>query len=480
MSERRKLVTNSVSMLVNRLTQGIVAFVLTATIARTLGAHALGQYLLAFSYYYMFMSIASQGLKNFFTREISREPQEIPVYLVNGTLLQLFFSVIGYFALVITVFALPYSSDTSTICYLMGLTIIPFSLSNVTEAIFQAQEKMHLIAFSTVPIYILRLLVMIWAMQHKYGIGHIAGILVVSETLILIIEWCLLIQIIKPQWQIKQDFIWKNIKKSRTFFAIEAAGIIASRMQILILSLLGSELLVGLYGAIEQLMQPYYIVCNSILLAAFPKMSKAVDLGKEKQRQLTEVILEILLCIAFPLIIGFLFFGNDLLTFIYNDSDFKQALLPLKLVVLTLVTFTLSRTCGYVLIANHLEKFHLIEVILNTVIGGLVGIYFISLYGLLGAAYMAIVMSLTASAVLIYSVYSRLFSFRLWKIMRSPFIISILMLPIFAFLQKMHLNFLIILIATTLVYIVLATLLMIRALGGWSSVYAKFLKKSSI
>lgn len=317
-------------------------------------------------------------------------------------------------------------------------------------------------------------------MQHKYGIGHIAGILVVSETLILIIEWCLLIQIIKPQWQIKQDFIWKNIKKSRTFFAIEAAGIIASRMQILILSLLGSELLVGLYGAIEQLMQPYYIVCNSILLAAFPKMSKAVDLGKEKQRQLTEVILEILLCIAFPLIIGFLFFGNDLLTFIYNDSDFKQALLPLKLVVLTLVTFTLSRTCGYVLIANHLEKFHLIEVILNTVIGGLVGIYFISLYGLLGAAYMAIVMSLTASAVLIYSVYSRLFSFRLWKIMRSPFIISILMLPIFAFLQKMHLNFLIILIATTLVYIVLATLLMIRALGGWSSVYAKFLKKSSI
>lgn len=37
MSERRKLAVNSLSMLVNRLTQGIATFVLTAAIARTLG-----------------------------------------------------------------------------------------------------------------------------------------------------------------------------------------------------------------------------------------------------------------------------------------------------------------------------------------------------------------------------------------------------------------------------------------------------------
>jgi O-antigen/teichoic acid export membrane protein len=335
----------------------------------------------------------------------------------------------------------------------MGLNIIPFALSNVTEAIFQAQEKMHLIAFSTVPIYILRLLVIIWAINQKYGVGHIAGILVISETIILIIEWCLLVQIIKPKWQIKQDFIWKTIKNSRTFFAIEATGIIASRMQILTLSLLGSEILVGIYGAIEQLMQPYYIVCNSILLAAFPKMSKAVHLGKEKQRQLVEGILEALICIALPLIIGILFFGKDLVNFVYKDPTFNQAVLPLQLVALTLVTFTLGRTCGYVLLSNNYEKFNLIEVIVTTVLGGFVGIYFISIYGLLGAAYMAIVMSLTASGVLGYGVYSRIFSFRLWKIMIRPIVISILMLPVFIILRNSNLSFFATFVTNTCVYI---------------------------
>jgi O-antigen/teichoic acid export membrane protein len=45
-----KLLKNSLSLLVNRLTQGIATFVLTTVIARNLGSHELGQYILAISY----------------------------------------------------------------------------------------------------------------------------------------------------------------------------------------------------------------------------------------------------------------------------------------------------------------------------------------------------------------------------------------------------------------------------------------------
>ncbi len=147
-------------MIVNRLVQSITTFVLTAAIARNLGAEAIGQYLLAYSYYFIFVGIASQGLKIFFARELAREPQKTSVYLMSGTWLQLIFSLVSYGGLVIVVFLLPYSSKTSTLCYIMGLTIIPFALSNVTEAIFQAKEKMHLIAIATVPVYVLRLIIM--------------------------------------------------------------------------------------------------------------------------------------------------------------------------------------------------------------------------------------------------------------------------------------------------------------------------------
>ncbi|MDZ7960107.1 MAG: oligosaccharide flippase family protein [Aulosira sp. DedQUE10] len=473
-----KVLTNSLSLLINRLTQGITTFVLTAAIARNLGAYSLGQYLLAISYYYIFVNLASQGLKTLFTRELARSPEETPIYLVNGTLLQLILSVIGYLGLVIWVFLLPYSADTSLVCYVMGLTIMPFALSNITEAIFQAQEKMHLITISTVPIYILRLLVMLWAMQMHYGVIYIAGILIISETLITAIQWMLLTKMVKPQWQIQKDFIFNTIKAARTFFALEGVGIIAGKLDLLILSLLGNEFLIGLYGAVTQLMQPFYIVANSANMAAFPSMSKAVYLGKEKQRESTENIIEFLLCMGLPFAIGMWFFGKQLLLFVYKDQSFLQADIILYLISLTIITSTFSRALSYLLIANGLEKFNLIEVALSSALGGLAGVVFISQYKLLGAALMGLVMSLFSFSLYMYTTYSRLFSLRLWHVLRRPLLITFLMLIVFVLLEKLNLDFLVILILSICAYGLLMGSMTVHQLGGINKIREKILNKA--
>ncbi|MEA5580245.1 oligosaccharide flippase family protein [Nodularia harveyana UHCC-0300] len=473
-----KLLKNSLSLLVNRLTQGIATFILTTVIARNLGAYELGQYILAISYYYIFVTFVGQGLRTLFTRELAREAEATPVYLVSGTFLQLILSIIGYVLLVCVVFLLPYNADTSLVCYIMGLAVIPFALSNITEAIFQAQENMHLIAITTVPIYILRLVVMIWLINLDYSINHIAGIMVISEILILLIQWVFLVRKIKPAWQIDQDFMRKSLYSVRTFFAINASGIVAGKMDVLLISLLGSEFLVGLYGMIAQLMQPFLIVSNSVSIAAFPLMSKAVNLGKEKQQEETENVVEILLAMSIPFAMGVSFFANELLILIYNDSKFLEASLPLQINVLTLVAAPFIRSFGYLLVANGLEKYNLFEVLITTVSGGVSGVVLISQYKLIGAALMKIVMSVSACGLLTYAVYSRLFSLNLWRIMRRPLLISGLMLIIFLLLKKINLDFLLTLIISTLTYIVLICLVFRRDLGGFNSIRQKFsLKK---
>ena len=473
MSEKHKLLLNSLSMVANRLVQGVSTFVLTAAIARNLGADALGAYLLSISFYYIFVNISSQGFKTLFTREIARQPQETPVYLVSGTLLQLIFSIIAYVALVVVVFLLPYNPKTSLICYITGLTVIPFALSNITEAVFQAQEKMHLIAISTVPVYILRLLAMLWIMQLNYGIEYVAGILVISESLILVIEWLIIINIIKIKWQINQDFIWNTIKAARTFIAIEGIGIVAGKIDILILSLLGSEFLLGLYGIVTQLMQPFYIVSSSLALAAFPRMSKAVYLGKKEQRQEAENLIKLLLCMSLPFLMGLLFYGKELLLFIYHNPSFTQAVVVLNLTALTLITSSFTRTFSYVLIANGFEKFNLIEVTTTTIVGALAGIFLISEYKLLGAALMSLAMSLTNFSILMYAVYSRVFTLRLLLVIRLPLLISSLMLIVFLILQKINLDFFFTLIVATCAYSVFVGLAIAHKLSLFNSVWQK-------
>src|SRR4030095_9908816 len=99
-SVRRKLVGNSLSLVANQITQNATSFLLSISIARILGAYELGQYSLAFSYYFIFMTMSSQGLKTLFTRELAKSPEKIQTCLISGTLLQLIFSSIGYLALV--------------------------------------------------------------------------------------------------------------------------------------------------------------------------------------------------------------------------------------------------------------------------------------------------------------------------------------------------------------------------------------------
>ncbi|MFN7413510.1 MAG: oligosaccharide flippase family protein [Dolichospermum sp.] len=472
-----KLVKNTFSLLANRLVQSITTFLLTASISRTLGAYALGQYLLAFTYYYIFVSIISQGLKTLFTRELSRNPEEMPVYLVSGTLLQFVLSIVGYVALVVVVFVLPYNADTSMVCYILGLTIIPFALSNITEAIFQAQEKMNLIAISTIPVYILRLLVMLWCIHLKYGINYLAGIFVVSEALIFIIQWILITQTVKPKWHIDQDFIWKVLKSARIFLAIDAVGIVSTRLDILIISLLGSELMVGLYGAIEQLQQPFMMIVNSLSLAVFPSMTKAVDKTKENQRQVTENISEILMGISLPFIVGIFFFGGDLLKFIYQDSNFNQAILALHISSLALILYPFVRIFNYLLLAYGLEKFNLIETIATSFITGVSGVILISQYQLLGAALMEVLGTITSFVILGYAVYSRILTLTLWKIMFRPLIITLGTAFVFIILEKVTLGLILNIIISVFSYSLLAGSFMIQSLGGVNATWKKVFNK---
>lgn len=463
-------------MIANRLAQSITAFVLTAAIARNLGVEALGQYLLGYSYYFMFVGIASQGLKVLFTRELAREPEKTSVYLISGTWLQLIFSFLSYGALIIVVFLLPYSSKTSTLCYIIGLTIIPFALSNVTEAIFQAKEKMHLIAIATVPVYILRLLIMIWAMQLKYGVEYLGAILFFSETLILVIEWILITRFVKIQWQIDRVFVWNTIKNARTFVVIEAMAVVSSRIQILILSLLGNEFLVGLFGGIVQLLQPFLIIANSITVAMFPRLSKVADQGREKQQPIAESFIEILLTIGLPLFLGLLFFGKDLLVFIYTPS-FAQGSLALSISAVSLLFLPFIRTLCYLLVANHFEIVNLREVFITNTFGSLLGVALVSQYHLLGAAIMSLLMTILGCSQYVYFTYTLLFPLNLWRIIRRPVIIGILMLVVFLILKNINLNFLLTLIIATSSYILFVIFMSIHALGGIHLIWEKFVKK---
>ncbi|KAB8331472.1 oligosaccharide flippase family protein [Scytonema tolypothrichoides VB-61278] len=479
MENKRKLLSNSLSVLINRLTQSVVTFILSASIARILGADELGRYLLAFSIYFIFVGIFSAGLKISIVREVAHETdsENISFYLINCSLLQLLLSLFGYVALLITVTLLPYENDTSIICYIVGAAVIPFSLSNMTEAIFQAQERMHLIALSAAPVYVTRLLLMILAMQQGYGLKAVSALFVTSEFLILFVQWFLLTYNTRIKWIIDHKFIVRILKSSSYFFLIDSVTVINSRIEILIISLTGSEFLVGLYGGVVQLMQPFLIIVDSITSAVYPSLAKSAKLGVEQQKKTSQFIIEILLSIALPTSIGFFFFAGDLLEFVYGSPRFREAATVLSIYSLALIIWSFNRPLSYVLMANGLEKVNMRDVSISAALKLGLGLIIVPSYKLIGAVILNLVIYTSTFCQYMYAFYNRLYVINVMKSLRYPLLICLVITPFFVILKKINLNFGITLAILTSIYLIIVGSIAIYEVGGFRAAWARITSK---
>ncbi|KAI9132692.1 oligosaccharide flippase family protein [Acaryochloris sp. CCMEE 5410] len=473
----KKLVANSLALISNRIVQSATSFIVLALIARSLGSFALGQYTLAFSYYFVFMTLVSSGFKTLFTRELSQKSSEISSYLISGTSLQLLFSIIGYILLFLVVHFMPYTSTTENICYVIGLAIIPFSLSNIVEAIFQAQEKMHWIAICTIPVYIVRTIIIYLGLISGYGIILTSGIFVISESIIFLFEWYLIQKFNQFRWTIDKGFIQKTIKLARTFLAIDGISVFRERMEIFIISLFSNESTIGLYGSVMQLMQPFSIVSDSIVLAAFPKMSKMSSSSSKSKKELAERAIELLLLLAIPMFFGTLFFSRHLLLFIYQDLDFADASIALCIISFGMVTRAFNKPLSYTLVANHLEQINLKEVLYGTAFGGLISVIFVSQFQLEGAAVSTIFVKLFGIWVYTYATFKRLFHLNFWRVVKRPLLVGGLMALLFTALNTAKVDFFSTLTISILVYSLVIFLMAFQSLELSNQLFSKLLRK---
>lgn len=479
-STRFKLVSNSLALLANQITQNATSFILSISIARILGPYELGQYTLAFTYYFIFMTMSSQGLKTLLTREISRHPNKLQTYLVSGTLLQIIFSLLAYVALFLLVLLLPYGRATMVLCWIVGAALVPYGISNVTEAIFQAQERMYLITISTVPIYVLRLIVMFVVMKLRLGINVVGFILVTSEVIILIVEWGFILRLNAPlQWTIDIPFMRETARAVRTFLAIESVSVFKLRMQIFFLSLLAGETVVGLYGAAVQLLQPFQLISQSLVVAALPSMTRVREEDTERLQRLIETIISALLVVAIPLLVGFLFIGGDFLVFVYRDPEFVLAGGALVIAGMMMIPLSITRALSYVMMAKGYERVNLRTVVINTVLGAVVSILLISPFQIIGAAVSALTVEISGAAQFYYAVRARLFSIRAWKILWRPLLVSAIMAIVFLALHVLQASILVTILVAGTAYAAMVGTIIIQMLDLQDKLFRKIFRSSA-
>jgi len=387
----RRIVGNAVSILTSDVVNRATTFVLYALVARHLGAFEFGQMSLALTLFYTFQVLAGAGLKTLVTREVTKDRTKTDQYLVNGSTVVAVFSLLSMTVLLLFVRLMNYATDTASIIVMLCLGVLPYSLSAICEAVFQAWERMHYIAYASVPVNIAKVGLAFLILQHGYGLHQLVILVLACHVATVGVEWCLMLQrITRPRVRIDPRFCLVMTRSTSTFLGIEGIIAIASSLNIVLLSKLTSETAVGLYNAAAQLMVPVTFAYQSIVVSVFPIMCRRFDPSFQGLRLISERLIEFLLAIALPSAVGLFFLADSALFLLYREEDFLLASGALRIMVGNLILLALIHALGQVLLAGLREKVTLRIVAVNALVNLVLGLILISRLGLTGAAITAL------------------------------------------------------------------------------------------
>lgn len=424
-SSIRKIARNTVSLVTSDVVNKAANFVLYALVARFLGTFEFGQMALAFTLFYAFQVLAMAGLKNLITREVARDTTKTEQYLVNGSAAVAVFSLLSTILLLSFVRLLNYSTDTASIIILLSLGLLPYSLSTICEAVFQGWEKMQYIAYANVPVNIAKVSLAFLILQQGYSLYYLVILILVCHVATLCVEWSLMLHhISRPRVRVDPRFCLTMTRSASTFLGITGIVAISLSLNIVLLSKLTNETEVGLYSAAAQLIVPLTLVFQNIVLSVFPMMCRQFRTSIKSLKRTTEYLLELLLAIALPIVVGLLFLAEPALFLLYRDEQFLLASGALRILAWRLILLVFIHVLGRVLLASMREKVTLRIVAVNILVNLVLGLILINQYGLIGAAVAALLTEIVSFFQHYLPVSRQLSGIPLGKLVWKPLVAS--------------------------------------------------------
>lgn len=417
----RKTGGNAISILTSDVMNRATSFFLYALVARHLGANEFGQLSLALTLFYTFQVCAVSGLKTLITREVTKDRSQTGRYFVNGSLLVALASFASILVLGGFVWFMNYPHETSRIILLLSLGLLPYALSAICEAIFQAWEQMRYIPYVNVPVNVVKIACAFLLLSSAQGLNAVVLIVLLSLAAIAGIEvWLLVRRFPLQPASFDLHFSRSMIRASSTFLGIDVMIAVSSGLNVILLSKLASEAQVGLYSAAMQLTVPLSLVYQSLALSIFPAMCRKVAVGFQSLKQIAEQAIELLLILAMPAVAGFFFLGDWALTVIYKSPEFLQAFPALRVIMWVLILQVFTSVLGQVLMASNREKVTLRIAVVAVVVNLLLGWPLIIHFGLLGAAVAFILTKLVGCVQHFIAVSRMLSGISLGKIIWKP------------------------------------------------------------
>ncbi len=385
----------------------VITFIGFIYIARMLGPNDYGIYVTVGAFVGIFDILLLNGLNKTILREGSKDVSSMHIHLEKTIGIRNVLIFVAIFFCIICSFFTPYKFQTKLYIILFSSELAYNGVKGFLGTIYQATEKMHFISTFGIVNKIIFVSLSITFLYYGFGLLALFLIALFSHFSTLIGNYIVSQRFVKFDIFSKIQFD-KNLLKPAIVFSLMAfVSILASKIDLLMISLLGTTKDVGIYGVSYKIAQQGEMLRNVNAVAFFPIFVKRFHNSTMKGRKLIKYSFFFFSGI-FVLSLAASFFVEDIITFIFG-YEYKDSGEILRVLIFYLAFSWATLPFTTAAQATHNEKYILILWSLMAGLNILLNYIFFLKYGLIGIAY---------STLVVFSIGSFLISSITYRIMK--------------------------------------------------------------
>lgn len=393
-------------MTIGNIISLIISFIGFLFIARILGPENYGIYVTVFAFVGIFWILTLHGINTVMVREGSKNLADFNKYLERAIGIKNLFVLIAIIVCIVSLFITNYDLQTKIYIVIFSSTLFLTSSKDFIYNIFQAHERMEFISIFVVANRLLFTCSAIFILYQGYGILALLLLQIFYSSLFLILEY-----------QVARKFVifrfWKKIKWDKSilkpavvFSALTFFWLLTSKIDLVMISFLGTSKDVGVYGVAYNIAQQGGILNNIAFTAFFPIFVKRFKKGPMKARILFRYSILLGIGIFLLAILGYMY-SEPLITLLFGETYSESGrVLGILVFYIAIIFFTLP--FGLACLATGNENLALmiapIMAIMNVILNYVLFLHF----GLMGIAYATLIVSSFGGIVAIWLYYTKM------------------------------------------------------------------------
>lgn len=354
-------------------------------LTRYLGPENYGVFSYAQSFVAIFLALSTLGIDVILVRELAQKVRDSNELIGTAILLKVLVSIIA----IVIIVVLNLFVEDKTAVYLtniISLSLI-FQGINCIDSYFQAKVLSKYTVIMNSSAFAVSSTVKILMIVFEAKLEYFAYSLV-FDALLISMGYLFIFKLQKESMfllKFNKEIALYYFKTGWPLLLVAVAAFIYTRIDQVMLKYLIGNTAVGYYSAATRLSELFYFIPILISQSIFPKILKAKTNSEDEYFGLLQKTYKVLIWIAIPIFLMFFFLSEYVILLVYGETFYESASI-LKVLSFSIVLNSIGVVSTKILYAEHYEKKYLYRSILGVFLNIALNFWFISIYGVTGAA----------------------------------------------------------------------------------------------